>query len=87
MIWFKTRHEVKQLRTELVELREMLRAHFDIKYTFQDFQEWFDAHPHDGAMPTSVGEFLHYYSMLDPAIKIFYRGVELSPKEVTDHVK
>lgn len=80
MIWFRTRHEVKQARADIAELREMLRAHFDIKYTMQDFTKWYDGHPNSQAIPTSVGEFLHFYDMLDPAVKaMYFRGTNIKP--------
>lgn len=83
MIWFKARHEVKQLRTELSELREMLRTHFNIKYTFNDFQKWFEEHDEE-EIPTSVGEFLHYFEMLDPCVRdVYFRARKLKP-ETTD---
>lgn len=82
MIWFKTRHEVKQLRAELADFREMMRTHFDIKYTFEDFRKWTEGHSDAKQIPTSVGEFLHFYDMLDPAVKaMYYRGLKVKPKK------
>lgn len=80
MIFFKTRHEVKQLRGELAELREMLVAHFDIKFNLADFLVWQEEHPDDKNIPVSVGEFLHYYGLLSSRVRsVYYRGVNLKP--------
>jgi hypothetical protein len=92
MIFFKTRHEVKQLRREIENLHGMLRAHFDIKYTMADFEEWCKANPASKEIPTSVGEFLNFYKMLTPTSRaLYYRGIKLKPnnklKEKSDAKK
>lgn len=85
MIWRKTRHEVKQLRADVADLRNMLRTHFDIKYTMEDFKAWCDGHPAAKDIPASVGEFLHLYDMLSPEVKaLYFRGLRVEPKKNDD---
>jgi len=76
---FQTRHEIQEARKDIAELRGMIRAHFDIKYTIQDFQKYADLHP-GRKIPTSVGEFLHLYDMLSPSfMRITFRGIDVDP--------
>lgn len=69
MRWFRTRHEVRQLRSEVRELRAMLVAHFGIRYTLQDFKDYAKRHPDNKVIPVTYGEWHHYSEMLQPAGK------------------
>lgn len=64
---FKTRYEVQALRRDVGFLTDMLKAHFDIKYTLSDFTEWYDRHPKAEYISTTEGEWLHYGDMLSRA--------------------
>jgi hypothetical protein len=70
----------------------MLRAHFDIKYTLEDFAKYYDKQKKrginlkDADIPVSVGEFLHFYDMLSPTIDLSmsFRGLDVVPKDRVD---
>lgn len=83
MIWFKTRHEIRQLRSDVADFRQMVRTHFDIKYTLDDFRQ-FTEDTEGKKIPTSVGEFLNYYKIISPSIRsnyqVRFRGYPLRPK-------
>lgn len=76
MRFFKTRHEVKQLRQEIAELRAMLVAHFGIMYTMDDYKKYYERHPEAGNIAVAEGEWYHYSDMLGP--------VSGRPDSVTD---
>lgn len=67
MIFFKTRHEVKQLRREIDFLRNMLVTHFGIKYTMEDFKNYYERHPDSNVIPVTEGEWHHYNEMIMPS--------------------
>ena len=98
MIIFKTRHELRELKREVQrhnDIMDALRAHFDLKYTMEDFQRYFDDVVAAGTVsteqikeiPVSVGEFLHLYEMLSPVLKTYFRGVEVKPSSPPNNVK
>lgn len=87
MIFFKTRYEVKRLQRQVDTLTDMLRVHFDIKYTMEDFSTWNNRHPNDGVIKVSDGEWWHYGSIVGHpdkdeamAATLLFRGVELKVK-------
>ena len=61
---FKTRQEVRALRSDVAELRAMLVAHFGMKYTMQDFRNWYDKHRDANHIPVTEGEWHHYDEIL-----------------------
>jgi hypothetical protein len=85
MIFFKTRHEVKRLQAQVDTLTDMLKVHFDIKYTMQDYSTWQNRHPNISTIPVSDGEWWHYGSIMGgsdevmPATLLF-RGKDLEIK-------
>lgn len=81
MVIFKTRKEVKKLQDDVQFLTDMIRTHFDIKYTMKDFEDFCRYRGIETKIPVSVGEFLRYHKMLAPLKKsLSYDGHELEPK-------
>lgn len=89
MIIFKTRHELRELKREVIrhnDVMDALRAHFDLKYTMEDFQRYCEQFYDDpdvkiDHIPVSVGEFLHMFEMLSPFKRaITFRGIEVKPE-------
>jgi hypothetical protein len=61
---FKTRREVQALRKDVESLSDMLKVHFDIKYTLADFAMWRERHPDAKHVPVTEGEWLRFGDML-----------------------
>lgn len=97
MIIFKTRHELRELRKAVEQHNDImnaLRAHFDLKYTMKDFEDYWERLMSDpdikfDHIPVSVGEFLHMFEMLSPLKRTaYFRGIEVKPEDNRDnHLK
>lgn len=65
---FRTRYElkndIKSLQNEIILLSNSLKAHFDIKYTLDDFSKWADQHPDAKMIFVTEGEYLHYMEVI-----------------------
>lgn len=85
MIFFKTRHEVKRLQQQVDTLTDMLKVHFDIKYTMQDYSTWENRHPSAPTIPVSDGEWWHFGHILGGDNEVMpntllFRGKDLEIK-------
>lgn len=69
------RDEFRKVNSKNEYLESMLKAHFGILWTLEDFAEWADMHPEHEYLPLPTGEYLHFQSMIDTAPEpqeIFY---------------
>lgn len=66
MIIFKTRHEVRQLREEVKELRKALAFHFDILYSLDDYKDWQDRNAKAKVIPVVDKEWKRFEHLLEP---------------------
>jgi len=67
MTFFKTRQEVKYLQQKIEHLEGMLKAHFDIKYDFEDFSKYDSRHIQQSTIPVSEGEWYHFKEIISPS--------------------
>jgi hypothetical protein len=86
---FKTRQEVKYLRQDINELRQMLVDHFGILYSLNDFSKYTERHPKSKHIPVTEGEWFHFEEIMTPSltknhgklfIKLHFRGIPLIKK-------
>lgn len=85
MTIFKTRKEVKRLQSQVDDLTSMLKTHFDIKWTLEDFANFCDEEPEPENIPVTRGEWIRYRNMIGPrggkVTRLFYRGILLKIME------
>ncbi len=77
---FKTRKEVQALRSDIALLNDMLKTHFDIKYTLEDFNKWSEFHPEATSIPVTENELIHFIEMILPY------GQHATPDNLKDDV-
>ena len=86
---FKTRQELKGLRAELTDLKDMLRTHFDIKWELRDYIESYNLSPNSKPTVSNERELERYRQVCQPTLEstsnlgktLLYRGREVTIKK------